>query len=115
MARAYLDMTAEETNKFQVLIAQYRIMRKALWDALQERQLFYQQMQAINALGAELEAPADAIPHDARQGAKSIWSADPSWNGLINEKALADAFITACAAGSEMTAFRAAIGYDAVA
>jgi hypothetical protein len=108
-------MTAEETNKFQVLIGHYRAARQALWDALQARQLFYQEMQAINALGAELEAPAEAIPADARQGTKSIWATDPSWNGLINEKALADSFITAEAVAAEMTAFRAALGYDAVA
>jgi hypothetical protein len=108
-------MTADETNKFQVLIGHYRAARQSLWDAVQAHQLFYAEMQAMNALGEELEAPADPIPADARQGVKSIFAADPSWNGLINEKALADTFLTAEAVGSEMTAFRAAIGADTVA
>jgi hypothetical protein len=115
MARAYLDMTAEETNKFQVLIKHYREARLAKWQAVQAAQLFDAEWNAMSTLGGELEAPADAIPHDARQGAKSIFSSDPSWNALLNEHVVARDWVAAEVTGSPLAAYKASIGADTVA
>lgn len=115
MARPYGQMTADETNKFQVLIGHYRAARQAKWEAVQAWELFVAEMNGINTLGAELEAPAAPITYDSRQGAKSIFATDPSWNGLLNEKAFAGEFLTAELGGTFMGMYRAAIGYDSVA
>jgi hypothetical protein len=104
-------MTADETNQFQVLIAQYRKARAAHWAAVQAWRLFTAEIVSLNALGAELEAPAEAIPYDSRQGAKSIFATDPSWNALINEKAFAAEFLTK-ETTTCMTMNKAAIGAD---
>ena len=115
MATPYIQMTIEETNKFQVLIAHYRAMRLAKWQAVQATELFVAEMNAMNTLGSELEAPAEAIPHDSRQDAVSIFATDPSWNELINEKAFAGTFLTAELGATFLGMYRAAIGADVVA
>lgn len=88
-------MDADETNRFQVTLAAWRAYRKAKWQAVKAAELFYVEAAAIAALGGELTAPDEAIPHDARQGSKSPFATDISWNALLLERNEAETFYTA--------------------
>jgi hypothetical protein len=112
MTRPYIQMTADETNKFQLVLARWREARAALWGAVETMRLFTSELHATETLGSELEAPGEVLPYDARQGAKSPFASDISYNGLLNEHAIFDALLASEAAGSELQAFKAAIGAD---
>ena len=112
MSRPYEEMTADEKSKFQFLIASYRAARAAQWAAVKAWRLFNSELHGVETLGGELAAPAEPIPYDVlRQGPKSVYASDPSWNALCNEHAYADAFL----ANEEVTVLalnKAAIGAD---
>jgi hypothetical protein len=111
MTRPYIQMTAEETNKFQVIIALYRALKLTKWQSAEMAKQFAAEVDAIAALGNELEAPGDVIPYDARQGEKSIFASDFSWNTLINERNAAGTFATAELV-TALAGYQAAIGAD---
>ena len=96
MSRTYQEMNADETNKFQVVLAHWRAARLAKWLAAEACKKLAAEVDAIAALGAELASPGDAISYDSRQGAKSIFAADGiSWNALVNERNSCATFATA--------------------
>jgi hypothetical protein len=105
-------MTADETNKFQLVLKRWRETRLALWEAVEAMRVFTSEFHDIVALGGELEAPDDVIPYDARQGTKSPFASDISYNGLLNEHAIFDAILASEGAGTELTAAKVAIGAD---
>src|SRR5574340_1616826 len=95
MTRPYIQMTADETNKLQVCLGRWRAYRLLKWQAAEAAKLLAAEVDALASLGGELEAPAEAIPADSRQGAKSIFAGDLSWNALVNERNAASTFATA--------------------
>jgi hypothetical protein len=112
MTRPYGQMTADETNKFQLVLARWREVRSAIWTAVEAMRLFTSDFHAIVPLASELEAPSDVIPYDSRQGSKSPFASDISYNGLLNEHAIFDALLTQEATESELAAAKVAIGAD---
>jgi len=105
-------MNADEANKFQLVLARWREARAALWAAVQTLRLFTSELHAIETLAGELTDPAVAIPADCRQGTKSPFAEDISYNGLLNEHAIFDALLATETGSDELTAFRKALGAD---
>jgi len=105
-------MDAEtETIKFQTVIGLYRSMAAAKWAAAEVAKQFAAELDAIATLGADLEAKDEAIPADSRQGAKSIFASDFSWNELVNLRNAAETFATA-ELETAIATYQAALGAD---
>ena len=112
MTRPYIQMTADETNKFQLVLAQWRSARLLKWQAAEAAKKLAAMVDGIATLGNELEEAAEMIPYDSRQGAKSEFAVDGlSWNALVNERNACATFATAEQV-TGVAAYQASLGSD---